>query len=214
MQSQEQSPLATPAPLANTSGQGSAAVVPPEISGWNWGAFVFNWIWGIVNETYLALLVFVPFVGFAVPFVLGFKGNEWAWRNKRWDSVEHFKRVQRKWAIGSLVAMGAFVLLIAGVVGIALMAMKSSGAYVEAVTQLEANKEAMDALGAPVSTGTPSGSVSESGSKGKADLSFSAKGSKAKGTVYVDATRDMGKWQFNKIELQVDGQAERIDLAP
>jgi hypothetical protein len=31
-------------------------------------------------------------------FVLGARGNEWAWQNKRWESVEHFLRVQRAWA--------------------------------------------------------------------------------------------------------------------
>jgi hypothetical protein len=30
-------------------------------------------------------------------FVLGAKGNQWAWQNKKWDSVEHFKKTQRTW---------------------------------------------------------------------------------------------------------------------
>ncbi len=34
---------------------------------------------------------------------LGVKGRELAWRNKRWDSLEHFNRVQRRWSIWSLV---------------------------------------------------------------------------------------------------------------
>jgi hypothetical protein len=74
-------------------------VVPPEINRWNWGAFLLNWIWGVGNNTFIALLTFVPFLGLIMPFVLGAKGNAWAWRNGRWDSIEHFKRVQRSWAI-------------------------------------------------------------------------------------------------------------------
>tara|TARA_B100000787_G_scaffold160189_1_gene139015 strand:+ start:246 stop:467 length:222 start_codon:yes stop_codon:yes gene_type:complete len=35
--------------------------------------------------------------------VLGFKGREWALRNKKWDSVEHFQTVQRKWSFWGLV---------------------------------------------------------------------------------------------------------------
>ena len=27
----------------------------------------------------------------------GVQGNEWAWKSKRWDSIEHFKRTQKKW---------------------------------------------------------------------------------------------------------------------
>lgn len=199
--------------MENTSGQGKAALLPPEISGWNWGAFLLNWIWGICNGTFLALLVFVPFVGFIMPFVLGAKGSEWAWRNKRWDSVEHFKRVQRNWAIAALATIAAFILLIATVAVIAITAMKNSDAYVGAVSRLQDSQEAVAALGAPVTTGWPSGSISTSGPKGKADLSFSAKGSKAKGTVYLDATREMGQWRFDRIELEVEGQGERIDLS-
>ena len=77
--------------------------IPPEIDRWNWGAFFLSWIWGIGNATPIALLALVPLVGFVMLFVLGARGSRWAWRNKRWDSVEHFKRVQRKWAISGLV---------------------------------------------------------------------------------------------------------------
>lgn len=82
----------------NNSGQGKDCEIPPEIKGWNWGAFFLNWIWGLGNRTYLALLTLVPLVNLVMPFILGGKGSEWAWRNKRWDSVEHFKKVQKTWA--------------------------------------------------------------------------------------------------------------------
>ena len=76
--------------------------IPAEIGRWNWGAFLLNWIWRIGNQTYIALLALIPGFGFIWMLVLGAKGNAWAWRNGRWDSVEHFKRVQRKWAIWGL----------------------------------------------------------------------------------------------------------------
>ena len=88
--------------------------IPAEIDRWNWGAFLLNWIWGIGNNTFIALLTFVSFVGLLMPFVLGARGSRWAWRNGRWDSVAHFKRVQRLWAIWGLViwlgAIGMYVL--------------------------------------------------------------------------------------------------------
>ena len=96
--------------VANTSGQGQGAAVPAEIQGLNWGAFLLNWIWGIFNGTLLALLCLIPFLNLIMAIVLLVKGNEWAWQNKRWDSVEHFKRVQRQWAIWGVV------LLVAGIV--------------------------------------------------------------------------------------------------
>ncbi|MDB5943234.1 MAG: hypothetical protein JWQ13_2800 [Ramlibacter sp.] len=198
--------------MENTSGQGSAAVIPPEIAGWNWGAMLLNWIWGLGNRTYISLLMFVPFVNFVMFFVLGAKGNEWAWRNKTWDSVEHFKQVQRKWTIASLAVMVGFVVLIGVSVLVATQAMKGSDAYKEAAARLAADPQVAEALGTPVSTGTPSGSVSSSGGAGKADLSFEAKGPKARGTVYVDATEKAGQWKYNKVELEVEGRAERIVL--
>ena len=81
--------------MENTSGQGAAAALPAGIDRWNWGAFWLNWIWGLGNNTFVALLMFVPLANLIMPFVLGARGSAWAWRHKRWDSVEHFERVQR-----------------------------------------------------------------------------------------------------------------------
>ncbi|KAA3660362.1 MAG: hypothetical protein DWQ04_19635 [Chloroflexi bacterium] len=97
--------------FTNTSGQGNLAIVPPEAQGWHWGAFFLNWIWGLGNNTYIALLCFIPYVNFIMIFVLGAKGKEWAWRNKRWDSIEHFTSTQKKWtqwAVGLM--LGSIIL--------------------------------------------------------------------------------------------------------
>jgi hypothetical protein len=93
----------------NTSGMGLAAVVPNEIMKWNWGAFLMSWIWGVCNGTMISLLCFVPVVNLAMPFILGAKGNEWAWRNKRWASVQHFQAVQRQWTIAGVILLGVMV---------------------------------------------------------------------------------------------------------
>jgi hypothetical protein len=96
--------------IYNTSGQGKASVVPAEIMKWNWGAFLLSWIWGIGNQTYIALLTLIPYVGFIMIFVLGVKGSEWAWKNKQWESIEHFQQVQKKWAWWGLgIIVGAFI---------------------------------------------------------------------------------------------------------
>lgn len=94
--------------MENTSGRGKLAVVPEELKGWSWGAFSLNWIWGLGNGTYWALLCLIPYVGLIMAIVLGLKGNEWAWRNKHWQSVEQFKRIQgiwSKWGIGFFVGV-------------------------------------------------------------------------------------------------------------
>lgn len=88
---------------SNSSGSGANAYVPDEARGLSWGGFLMNWIWGLGNGTYIALLALLPIAGFVMPFYLLFKGRELAWRNRRWDSVEHFNRVQRRWGQVGLV---------------------------------------------------------------------------------------------------------------
>jgi hypothetical protein len=103
----------------NTSGQGASAIVPEEVRGWSWGAFGLTWIWGVFNGVLISLLALIP--GFVVvwAFVLGAKGNEWAWRNKKWDSIEHFKSAQRPWNIAGIVlfaiSMVALVVIVPAV---------------------------------------------------------------------------------------------------
>jgi hypothetical protein len=73
--------------------------IPPGVKGWSWGAFLLSLIWAIGNRVWIGLLVFVPIVGSIImPFVLGFKGREWAWKTGRWTSVEAFNETQRKWS--------------------------------------------------------------------------------------------------------------------
>ncbi|MCK4501069.1 hypothetical protein KAU11_11275 [Candidatus Babeliales bacterium] len=97
--------------MENTSGQGTLSQLPPEIRGWNWGAFFLNWIWGLGNSTYIALLCLIPFVNIVMIFILGAKGNQWAWQNKRWNSIEHFKRVQTNWGIAGFIVFIISVLI-------------------------------------------------------------------------------------------------------
>ncbi len=92
--------------LVNNSGQGSlfdeTVPVPDEIKGWNWGAFLMPYLWPLSNHVWIGLLAWVPSVGWLMGFALGSKGNEWAWKSKKWRSIEQFKAHQRGWAIAGL----------------------------------------------------------------------------------------------------------------
>jgi hypothetical protein len=186
--------------------------VPAEIDGWNWGAFLLNWIWGIGNNTFVALLMFVPFVNIIMPFVLGAKGSAWAWRNRHWESTEAFKAVQRKWALWGFVTTGLFMLLFVGLFVAVFASLKGSDAYKMTVRALNSSQEATQVLGEPVSTGMPSGSIRVSGPDGEANLSFSAEGPAGNGTVYVRATKSLGQWRLDDAVLEDSSSGRRIDL--
>ena len=86
----------------NNSGQGED-FFPEGVKGFSWGALLLNWVWAAFNKSYIGLLALFPYIGIIMVFYLGFKGREMAWRNKRWESVEHFNRVQRLWSIWGIV---------------------------------------------------------------------------------------------------------------
>ena len=186
--------------------------IPPELDRWNWGAFLLNWIWGVGNNTYIALLTLVPLVGFVMPFVLGAKGSRWAWRNGRWDSVEHFKRVQRLWAIWGTIILIGFLLLFGGLFGGIFYGFKHSAAYELGAEKLRASSVATDVLGTPITTGFPFGSINVNGGSGTAVLNFSATGPKGVGRVFLEAVKRGGVWSIRKMMLKPDGSNHGIDI--
>lgn len=118
-------PTPTPVPPAfvNNSGSGkifdNSVPVPAEIKGWNWGAFLLGFFWSIGNKVWIGFLCLIPYVGFVMAIVLGIKGNEWAWKSRRWASIEQFKANQRGWAIAGLVvaSISFFIGILIGMSG-------------------------------------------------------------------------------------------------
>lgn len=106
----------------NTSGGGKDVDLPPGVKAWSWGAFLLNWIWALGNKTWIGLLCLVPYIGFVFAIYLGVKGRELAWRNKRWNDLEHFNRVQKRWSIWGLV-------LVLGFAGLGILAAIAIPAY-------------------------------------------------------------------------------------
>ena len=72
------------------------------IARFNWGAFFGTWIWGLFNKSYKTLfMLLLWFTPAAVPFALlcGIKGNEWAYKNKKYETSEQLHKSQAKQAI-------------------------------------------------------------------------------------------------------------------
>lgn len=203
---------------SNTSGQGSAAIPPEEIRGWNWGAFFLHLIWGMGNNTLVALFMLVPGINLFLPFVLGARGNEWAWQNKRWESIAKFKDVQRIWAIcGILFAvvsaagMAGIVLIIVFVISL----MKGGAAYQMALAEIAVNPRVIETVGEPMETGIfVSGTTETSGPSGHADIAFDIAGPRGEAAVYVKAVKSEGEWNLQRLVVAPQGGAPRFVLIP
>ena len=68
----------------------------------NWGAFFGTWIWGLFNKSYKTLWMLILWLtpwGFWYSLLCGFKGNEWAAKNRDWQNIEEFKKSQETQAI-------------------------------------------------------------------------------------------------------------------
>lgn len=86
---------AAQATAQNSSGQQNA-VLPEELRGLNWGAFFLGWIWAIGNKTLIGFLLCF-FLGGIGNIICLFIGNDMAWKNRHFASVEEFKAVQKAW---------------------------------------------------------------------------------------------------------------------
>lgn len=105
------------------SGKGRNSVIPPEIKGWNWGAFGISMIWGIYYGAWMVLwgilLNPIPILGIAWLIFVGLKGNEWAWRKNKWESVEKFMESQNKWKVwGIVLAVLSILSMLSGYVNL------------------------------------------------------------------------------------------------
>ena len=87
-------------------------LIPNELRKWNWGAFLLTWIWGVGNKSYLPMWALIPYFNFIWGFVCGAKGNEWAWENQKWESVEQFNKTQEQWAMWGGIVMGILLLIL------------------------------------------------------------------------------------------------------
>jgi hypothetical protein len=183
------------------------AEIPAELDRWNWGAFLLHWIWGIGNSVFIALLMFVPLVNIVMMFVLGARGSRWAWRNRAWRDAEHFRSVQRKWAIAGVIVWIASIGVAAAAFSSIPIAMKSSDAYKITMDAVRADAGVKAALGDDVDSDfwVNGGINVEAGGTGEAKLSIPISGSKGSGTAVSHAVRRNGVWDLRLVVVNVDG---------
>src|SRR5882672_7004665 len=186
---------------------------PPEIDQWNWGAFLMPALWAIRNRAWIALWCAVPVVGQVFMFYVGARGSRWAWQSGNWKSLDHFKRVQKRWAIAGIIVY-IVTLAASGWIVKAMVDVNQSTARAAAFELVGKNEEAVHALGAPVKlSGLAHGSVVKvQGQESEAHIVFGVEGARRKGTVTTNGKKAGGKWVFDKISVAVERREEPIEL--
>jgi type II secretory pathway pseudopilin PulG len=208
--------LAAPAVrLDKPSPRGASGDIPDGVKGWSWGAFFLNWIWAIGNRSWIGLLALVPYVGWLMVFWLGFKGREMAWKNKQWDSLEHFNRVQRKWS-----QWGVGIMLTALIVGI--LGAIAAPAYQDYTTREQDVQRAADqaAESAPLAGGIVVDSSADNlptSLRTVAGLLERKTGADGKSALLLDGqalfTGEDARWQFPLRSFKLSGGKEAILIA-
>ena len=133
------------------------------------------------------------------PPILAAPAPNWGQRNWKWFVP-----------VLCLVAVAGMIGFVALVMGL----MKSSDAYSGAVARASSAPAVIAALGSPIKEGFwVTGNVRISGTSGKADLAIPVSGPKGAATIYVAATKSLGKWHFDGLVVQVVKTKERIDLS-
>ena len=91
--------------------------------------------------------------------------------------------------------------------------MKSTDVYKEALARTKADPAVTEALGSPIKDGfLVSGNTNVNGASGESNLAIPISGPKGKGTIYVSATKSLGRWSYSGLVVEVNGTHERIDL--
>lgn len=187
--------------------------IPPKLDRWNWGAFLLNWIWGIGNSTYIALLMFVPFVNFIMIFVLGAKGSKWAWKNRVWEDEEHFIKTQRNWARAGLAVLLAIPLFMGLIFFLVTSIFSKSDAYQMSLSKVRADKNVIEIMGEPIETGWfTTGQITTNGPTGFANLSIPISGPKCAGDIISRSKKVDGEWLFDLLIVKLDCTSDTIVL--
>ena len=123
---------------------------------------------------------------------------------------------QRTRALGAGIALFIVIDIVIGVVFFVVFAsFRSSPVYTQALAAAQTDARVRAALGDPIQAGWfISGSLSEQGISGDADLVIPISGPLKGGTLYASARKGNGVWQFYTLAVQVDGTDRLIVLEP
>ncbi len=114
---------------------------------------------------------------------------------------------------GCLGVILLFVLLFLGVFGTIFGSLRSSEPVKEAISRAEVHPVVVEHLGTPIEAGWfMNGSISLAGDSGYADIAVPLSGPGGSAQIHVVAKKEAGRWQYQRMECEILGVEERIDL--
>jgi hypothetical protein len=122
-----------------------------------------------------------------------------------------------KWLLALVLAFGfACVLAFVALIFYSVTSMlKSPEPYAHAMELTRKHPTVMQSIGAPIEEAwLMSGNMSTSGGSGEASFAIPISGPKGEATVYVEAKRRVGKWEYEDLIVELEASKQRIDLRP
>jgi len=120
-----------------------------------------------------------------------------------------------KWFVpaGCLTIILLFAAFVGAVAFIIFGSMRQSDAYKQALAKAQSDPVVAQRLGTPIKPGMwVSGNININGPSGEAKIAIPISGPKGSGTVYVEATKSAGKWNYSLMQVAIEGEDTRIDL--
>ena len=115
--------------------------------------------------------------------------------------------------VGCLGAIAALIAFVGLIVAVIFGAMKMADPYQDAMARAQAHPEVVSELGEPITEGWfISGNINVNGPTGQANLAIPVSGPEGSGTIYVEGEKRAGTWDYDVMEIQIDGRADRISL--
>lgn len=112
-----------------------------------------------------------------------------------------------------LISIGGIALFIVALVVLVFWFLGNSDVEKMAIQRAQVSPECIERLGNPIKKGLfTTGSIQVTGPSGHAELEVPIRGPKSKGQIYLIANKKAGRWQFETLEVAIDGSENRIDL--
>jgi len=114
--------------------------------------------------------------------------------------------------LGPLLLLALFVgVIFSTVFGM----MKSSEPYQYAVATATHDARVSEQLGTPIAPGWyATGNIHLANDSGDAEMTIPLNGTRRHGTVFVEARKSAGIWRYQRLEVEMEGVPDRVNLLP